>query len=276
MEPNDVMNMLQEPFAESDIEWRVQRSILTKKGSVMIFLAPYISNRAIMNRLDATVGPANWKNSYDEWREKGVICKLSLKIDGEWITKEDGAEETDIEGVKGSLSGSMKRAGVQWGIGRYLYNLDEFRVYLKEDKESENSEYFNSRVKIDKDKFEYKKGYWTPPRLPSWAVPQSSRRTSNNNQDGSHKNQSQYDSSKRADPPPNQNQQGEGKISSGQLKGINSMAAFKNITDDEITKLVYMLHGANSLDELNGKQAGDFLKYLNKPTNELKAKANGT
>ena len=30
---------------------------------------------------------------------------------------------TEIEKVKGGLSNSMKRAGVQWGIGRYLYKL---------------------------------------------------------------------------------------------------------------------------------------------------------
>jgi len=34
-----------------------------------------------------------------------------------------GAENSDIEPVKGGLSDSFKRAAVQWGIGRYLYSL---------------------------------------------------------------------------------------------------------------------------------------------------------
>lgn len=33
-------------------------------------------------------------------------------------------EDSDIEPVKGGLSDSMKRAAVQWGIGRTLYNMD--------------------------------------------------------------------------------------------------------------------------------------------------------
>ena len=33
------------------------------------------------------------------------------------------ADNTVIERVKGGLSNAMKRAGVQWGIGRYLYKL---------------------------------------------------------------------------------------------------------------------------------------------------------
>ena len=39
--------------------------------------------------------------------------------------KWDAAENTQVEAVKGGRSGAMKRAAVQWGIGRYLYNLEE-------------------------------------------------------------------------------------------------------------------------------------------------------
>lgn len=84
---------------------------------------PYVTNRAIQDRLDEVMGPANWKNEFREWGQgsPGVLCGLSLRIDNEWITKWDGAEQTDIEAVKGGLSDAMKRAAVQWGIGRYLY-----------------------------------------------------------------------------------------------------------------------------------------------------------
>ncbi|WP_263317101.1 Rad52/Rad22 family DNA repair protein, partial [Enterobacter hormaechei] len=55
----------------------------------------------------------------------GVECGISIKVEGEWITKWDAAENTQVEAVKGGRSGAMKRAAVQWGIGRYLYNLEE-------------------------------------------------------------------------------------------------------------------------------------------------------
>jgi hypothetical protein len=92
---------------------------------------PYVTNRAIQDRLDSVVGPGNWKNEFREWGigSPGVLCGLSIRIndgtrDPEWITKWDGAEQTDIEAVKGGLSDAMKRAAVQWGIGRYLYQTE--------------------------------------------------------------------------------------------------------------------------------------------------------
>jgi hypothetical protein len=39
------------------------------------------------------------------------------------VTKWDGADPTKKEATKGGLSDSMKRAAVQWGIGRHLYSL---------------------------------------------------------------------------------------------------------------------------------------------------------
>ena len=81
----------------------------------------------------------------------------------EWVTKWDGAENTDIEAVKGGLSGAMKRAAVQWGIGRYLYKLEESWINA-----NENGAY---RGKT-KDGTPFK---WDAPSLPSWALPKSSK-----------------------------------------------------------------------------------------------------
>jgi hypothetical protein len=154
------MQELQKPFPAQDIEWRVQRVVQTTKGNKAVVLA-YVTNRAIQNRLDEVFGIGNWKNEFKEWRENGVLCGISVKIDGEWVTKWDGAEETQIEAVKGGFSGSMKRAAVQWGIGRYLYNLEETWVDIKE-----RGEHYIS------DKKTGIKGYWDTPSLPSWALPE--------------------------------------------------------------------------------------------------------
>lgn len=47
------------------------------------------------------------------------------------VTKWDGAEDSDIEPIKGGLSDSMKRAAYQWGIGRVLYSLDTVWVDIE-------------------------------------------------------------------------------------------------------------------------------------------------
>ena len=117
------LNKLKEPFPETDIEWRPQRSGMSAKSQPYAMVLAYVTNRAVMDRLDAVVGAGNWKNEFKASPNGGIICKLSIKIDDEWIAKEDGAENTKVEAVKGGLSGAMKRAAVQWGIGRYLYNL---------------------------------------------------------------------------------------------------------------------------------------------------------
>jgi hypothetical protein len=76
----------------------------------------YVTNRAIMKRLDEVCGKAGWRNEYrDIPNNGGVECGISIKVEGEWITKWDAAENTQVEAVKGGRSGAMKRAAVQWG-----------------------------------------------------------------------------------------------------------------------------------------------------------------
>jgi hypothetical protein len=85
----------------------------------------YIDSRAIQNRLDEVMGAFNWMNTFSPWQNNAQICGLSVYDSerGDWVTKYDGAENTDIEPVKGGLSDSFKRAACVWGIGRYLYEL---------------------------------------------------------------------------------------------------------------------------------------------------------
>ncbi|HEY7770477.1 Rad52/Rad22 family DNA repair protein [Longimicrobium sp.] len=130
---------LQDFFPEDAIEWRVQTAG-EKQGRVWCIAVAYLTNRAIQQRLDEVVGPENWRNEFQPGPDGGVVCGISIYVSrdvvapgtgevtatrGEWVTKWDGAENTDVEGVKGGLSAAMKRAAVQWGIGRYLYELEE-------------------------------------------------------------------------------------------------------------------------------------------------------
>lgn len=117
----DIMKQLQEPFPPEDIEWRVGSTNADKTKGIAL---AYVTNRAIMNRLDDIFGPFGWRNEFREWKGNSQLCGISVLWHGEWITKWDGADDSQTEAVKGGLSDAMKRAGYQWGIGRYLYNLE--------------------------------------------------------------------------------------------------------------------------------------------------------
>jgi len=161
-EIEDRLRKLHEPFSPFDIEWRIQASG-EKNGRVWARCLAYVTNRAIMQRLDRVMMPHNWKNHYEAAPNGGVLCGLSLRVDGEWITKYDGADNTAIESVKGGLSDSMKRAAVQWGIGRYLYKLEAGFANV-----SEQGKY---SAKL-------KSGAWfrwDAPDLPSWAIPKGGK-----------------------------------------------------------------------------------------------------
>jgi hypothetical protein len=74
-----------------------------------------------MQRFDAAFGPTNWTSEFREITN-GFICRLSVTIDKRTIYREDGASKTNIEPEKGGISDAMKRAAVQFGLGRCLYD----------------------------------------------------------------------------------------------------------------------------------------------------------
>jgi hypothetical protein len=152
---------LQDFFAGDALEWRIQQAG-EKNGRVWAIAVPYVTNRAIQMRLDEVVGPENWRNEFRAGPSGGVMCGLSIRVGDEWITKWDGAENTDVEGVKGGLSGAMKRAAVQWGIGRYLYGLEETFAHVHD-----NGRF---RGKLP-DKFGGRSFRWDPPALPKGVLP---------------------------------------------------------------------------------------------------------
>ncbi|WP_022684518.1 Rad52/Rad22 family DNA repair protein [Sphingobium bisphenolivorans] len=120
------MNMfdaLSRPFPAEAISWRAQ-SVSTKNPDAPKAMAlAYIDARDVMRRLDEVCGPGNWQCDYPHANGK-TICRIGIKVDGEWIWKANGAGDTDIEAEKGAISDAFKRAAVLWGIGRYLYDLD--------------------------------------------------------------------------------------------------------------------------------------------------------
>ena len=119
METKEVVEKLKADFSDEDIKWRITATTQDKTKGLVV---PYIDTRAIQNRLDETLGIDGWKVSYRPIKD-GFICSLSLKLNNEWVTKEDGSNMTDYEKIKGGISGSFKRTASSFGIGRYLYDI---------------------------------------------------------------------------------------------------------------------------------------------------------
>ncbi|MEH3454047.1 Rad52/Rad22 family DNA repair protein [Phytobacter diazotrophicus] len=181
------LTKLDEPFSASDIEWRIQQAGKASNGIWAKVLA-YVTNRAIMKRLDDVCGKAGWRNEYRDIPDGGgVECGISIKVDGEWITKWDAAENTQVEAVKGGRSGAMKRAAVQWGIGRYLYDLTEGFATVS----TERQNGFNYAKTKELGVF-----YWSPPQLPSWALPERFDNQQNENNDSSQSGEIAVDAEK--------------------------------------------------------------------------------
>lgn len=117
MEIKDLSN----EFPRDAIHWRAQT--LTRSGDKALALA-FIDARDVMDRLDEVCGPENWQSRYTETPRGRVLCEIGIRIGDEWVWKSDGAGDTAVEGEKGGISDALKRAAVQWGIGRYLYRMD--------------------------------------------------------------------------------------------------------------------------------------------------------
>jgi hypothetical protein len=111
MSPEQISWHFKKPFKASEIHQR--------KGPGGKMLS-YINARDVMKRLDETVGSHNWSDRY-VMEGARVTCELTVRYGDEWITKSDGAGETQIEGEKGIFSDAFKRAAVKHGIGRHLY-----------------------------------------------------------------------------------------------------------------------------------------------------------
>lgn len=117
-----ITEALANPFELSEVKFKPQ----SVKGNRALALA-YVDARAIEDRLDAVLGVAGWQDEYEALPDGSVVCRLRLKIDGEWVTKMDVGSPSDQpdggDRRKAAFSDALKRAAVKFGIGRYLYRL---------------------------------------------------------------------------------------------------------------------------------------------------------
>lgn len=110
------------PFDPKDVKWKPQ----SVKGNRALAMA-FIDARLVMDRLDEVVGIAAWHDAYEIVPDGSVVCQLSVRIGGDWLTKTDvGSPSEQPDGgdrLKAAFSDALKRAAVKFGIGRYLYRL---------------------------------------------------------------------------------------------------------------------------------------------------------
>jgi hypothetical protein len=119
---NQIAQALAAPFDPAEVKFKPQ----AVSGNRALAI-PFVDARVIQDRLDDVLGVMGWQDSYECLPEGSVVCRLSIRIAGEWITKTDvgGQSEQPDEGDrrKAAFSDALKRAAVKFGIGRYLYRL---------------------------------------------------------------------------------------------------------------------------------------------------------
>lgn len=176
MDYSNLQEKLEAPFAYEEIEWRINKVYRSRKATVLA----YMTSRAVMKRFDEVFGIDGWSDSYQHV-EGGIVCSISCRFfdesgDAFWVKRSDGAPPTNYEAFKGGISDAFKRAAVKWGIGRYLYGLDETWTTINE-KEGRGhpNAHFTSYSGKDKGGEFRVSGYWLSPMLPAWALPAGSK-----------------------------------------------------------------------------------------------------
>ena len=121
-DPNEILAALAAPFGLLDL--KCKPGPVSGTRAMAIF---YIDARAIQDRLDEVMGVAGWADDFDVLPDHSVMCRLKLRIGGEWIVKCDvgGQSEQPDEGdrCKAAFSDALKRAAVKFGVARYLYRV---------------------------------------------------------------------------------------------------------------------------------------------------------
>lgn len=122
MDPNwkQIKQDLAAPFKPSQVHWRINGNAKGDKAPVLC----YLDARDVQDRLDDVVGPENWSFDWQPLVTNAtglLVAKGVLTIYG--VSKADVGDASTFEGNKGTVSDTLKRCGVMWGIGRYLYDV---------------------------------------------------------------------------------------------------------------------------------------------------------
>lgn len=105
--------MLREETPKSEVKQR------KGPGGMML---DYVDARYHYDRLDECVGPQNWQSQFERDPKGALRAGIGILTEDGWVWKWDTGTESTMEPQKGEHSDALKRAGVQWGISRDLYD----------------------------------------------------------------------------------------------------------------------------------------------------------
>ena len=111
----EIAALFQEPFHPEDVRFGVRAGVV------------FYDSRVVQERLDFVVGVDGWVDEYEVLNGGHVICRLGVKIGGDWVTKVDLGSPGEpgpggaAGGLQNSFNDALCRAAVKFGIGRYLY-----------------------------------------------------------------------------------------------------------------------------------------------------------
>ena len=131
----DLKKKLSAETPENERKYRVGNTF-SYKGKKIANMLCYVDARYVQDKLDEVVGVGNWSSDFIEIKGN-LFCRITitfLRDDGEVsiVSKMDCGTESNVEKQKGEASDAFKRAAVQLGIGRDLYNLPNYRVEMDE------------------------------------------------------------------------------------------------------------------------------------------------
>jgi len=131
------------------MQWRVQ-SVSDRQPTATCI--PYIDARQVMDLLDEHVGPQNWQSEFYNLNG-AMFCKIGIFLNNQWIWKSDAGSEGNIEKEKSLASDCLKRAAVNWGIGRFLYTAPPMYINTNEKAiKNDKGKITNKPYPMDKDK----------------------------------------------------------------------------------------------------------------------------
>lgn len=247
MNMHEKMEALKKPFKASEIEWMITALAKDKQTGLAV---PYVSNRAVQSRLDEIFGIGGWQNEYQPWKERkksdgtvesSQLCGISIYDDEkkQWITRWDGAADTDIEPIKGGLSAAMKRAASMFGIGRYLYDIEPSWVSV---------EPFGKSYRIVAGHI---------PSLPAWALPDGEKNPL------AHDYSAPTPQNPAPTPPPTPSTgQGSGKkLTERQLQRAFVKGRYAN-RDESVVRNDAVVRYNKALEDLNRDEYDDLCRFL--------------
>lgn len=147
-----MQKLLKNPIDPKFVKVRVGATNEDKTKGIALF---YFDAREVEKILDSVLGMDGWgSNMVPITSEKngfeGMLCTLTVRMpDGSIVSKTDAGEASKTSPIKGAASDALKRAAVQFGVGRYLYYIPNQWHKLTEFKTFEDE-----------------------PKLPNWALPQ--------------------------------------------------------------------------------------------------------